>query len=179
MGKKRSNAAQRTWNLLRLALLRARKGGVLKCRLMAELRVVPKFLKGLRHSGSRDVIHYGERELSFDETPVIRLRMSRPASLRFMMPCIKPQVDFDYDFDDDDDYGLFGNDEARKGFLESAAYEEEQEEEQGCDSTVYCGDDEGIDVKAEEFIAKFYEQIKLQRQISHLQYTAMINRGAS
>ncbi|GAB4841742.1 hypothetical protein Ancab_022464 [Ancistrocladus abbreviatus] len=170
MGKERSNAAQRAWNLLRLALLWARKGGLLKCRLiMAELKVVPKFLKGLKHSGSRDMIRYGERELSFDETPVIHLRMSRPASLRFIMPCIKPQ----------DDDVVFGSDEARMSFLENAACKEQENGEQGYDSMVHNDDDEGIDVKAEEFIAKFYEQIKLQRQISYLQYTEMINRGAA
>ena len=30
--------------------------------------------------------------------------------------------------------------------------------------------DEGIDGKAEEFIANFYQQMRLQRQISYLQY---------
>ncbi|XP_056168695.1 uncharacterized protein LOC130138498 [Syzygium oleosum] len=33
--------------------------------------------------------------------------------------------------------------------------------------------------RAEEFIAKIYEQMKLQRQISYLQYNEMLNRSAS
>lgn len=187
MGKQRSScdaAAHRAWRLLRLALIWARKGGLLKCRLMAELRHGAKYLKGLNHrhdSGSRDMIQYGHRELSFDDTPVIRLRMSRHASLRFMnmIPCIKPQVvDFDYDFgghdvdnhDDDDDDAGWGRCGGKRSFLQSKAgdYEDHDEYDDDDDQrkNEECDEDEGIDVKAEEFIAKFYNQMKLQREIS-------------
>ena len=36
--------------------------------------------------------------------------------------------------------------------------------------------EDGIDSKAEEFIERFYEQIKLQRQVSYLQYMEMLQR---
>ncbi|KAF8721550.1 hypothetical protein HU200_023058 [Digitaria exilis] len=39
------------------------------------------------------------------------------------------------------------------------------------------GEDAGVDVKAEEFIARFYAQMKLQRQISWLQYNEMMQRS--
>ncbi|PHT94941.1 hypothetical protein BC332_02707 [Capsicum chinense] len=54
-------------------------------------------------------------------------------------------------------------DAPRKNFLntEDEYVSSEVSEEITCD--------EAIDMKAEEFIAKFYEQIKLQRQISYLQ----------
>ncbi|GMH02329.1 hypothetical protein Nepgr_004168 [Nepenthes gracilis] len=175
MGKKKSNATQRAWNLLRLALLRARKGGLLKCRLVAELRLLPRCLKGLKHPSSRSMIRFGERELSFDETPVVHIRMSKPALLRFKMPhipCINPELDFHYDFDEDEGK-MYDNYEARQNLLGNVS-----DMEGGNDSGV-CYEEEGIDARAEEFIANFYEQIKMQRQISHLQYIEMINRGAS
>ncbi|XP_074268219.1 uncharacterized protein LOC141591696 [Silene latifolia] len=158
MGMKRStcdDAARRAWRLLRLALLWARKGGLLKCRLVAELRHMPKYLKG-HHKVSRDMIRYGEREreLSFDDTPVFHLRMNRHSSLRFKMPCIRPEVvDFDYEFEDEGgDY----EDVGYKGYG-TTSFDNDDEEQV---------EDEGIDVKAEEFIANFYAQMKMQKQIS-------------
>lgn len=49
-------------------------------------------------------------------------------------------------------------------FLKSGGEEEEYEEE------TIPEEEKEIDLRAEEFIAKFYEQMKLQRQISYLQY---------
>ncbi|KAL6339560.1 hypothetical protein AAG906_034645 [Vitis piasezkii] len=173
--KRERQLGRRAWNLLRLVLLWARKGGVFKRSLMMELRLVPKFLKKLGNS-RHDSIHYGERELSFDDTPIFHVKMHRPGSMRFKMPhipCINPQVDFDYDFEfNGDDGGEVGDgEEARKSFLMGG-----DEEDSGCGG---CEEEEGIDVKAEEFIAKFYAQMKLQRQISYLQYNEMLNRGTS
>lgn len=126
---------------------------------------LPKYIKSLRHHQRGGTLRaYGERQLSFDDTPVIHVRMHRPSSLRFKLPhipCINPaQVDFnDFDFNEDNDY----DDVARKSFLKSADDEEYYGYDQVCE-------DQGIDMKAEEFIAKFYEQMKLQRQISYLEY---------
>lgn len=182
MMKKKPSSQQigrRTWNLLRMALLWARKGGVFKNRLMMDhFRMLPKFIKSLgnHHHSKEDqqwgALHYGERQLSFDETPIIHVRMSRPSSLRFKIPnipCINPHpVDFDDDFDAPC---------ARKSFYRGA---EEEDEFDFCEEEVESvGCDEGIDRKAEEFIAKFYQQMKMQRQISYLQYNEMNNRGAN
>lgn len=150
----------RAWDSLRLALLWARKAGVFRNRLVINLNQLHKGIKKLRqsHQASAGALVYGDRQFSFDDTPIIHVKMHRPSSLRFKMPhipCIKPHVDFDYDFefDDDDDYV-----KERRSFLK------EKQEDDNDD------DDEGIDLKAEEFIANFYEQMKLQRQISYLQY---------
>ncbi|XP_057516650.1 uncharacterized protein LOC130797882 [Amaranthus tricolor] len=174
MGRKISSceaAARRAWRLLRLTLIWAQKGGLLKCRLMDELRLMPKYLVG-HHKKSLDMIRYGERELSFDETPVLHLRMSRPASLRFKIPCIKPEVaDFDYDFGNDgNDYDdvRYGNYGARRSFLRNNVDDYEDRNEI-CEEEMVYEDDAGIDVKAEEFIANFYQQMKMQRQISFQQ----------
>lgn len=140
MKKNFDDVVHRAWNRLRLALLCVRKskgGGALRRRLeIMELRLVPKYLKCLGHASSTSpptdqTSYYYERELSFDKTPVFHVKMHRPSSMRFHIPCINPQVDH---FDHDDD--------------QEAAE---------------------IDKRAEEFIAKFYQQMKLQRQISYLQ----------
>lgn len=170
MAKKKSHVSNRAWHLLRLALLWARKGGVFKRRLMMELRVVPKFLKGLGHSTPRDQLHYGERELSFDKTPIFHVKMHRPNSMRFNIPCITPQVDFDYDFDDVSEDGGEVAAGRRSFFLKSAEDEEEYGYEACEEERIAVEEEEGIDLRAEEFIAKFYEQMRLQRQISYLQY---------
>ncbi|GFP80622.1 hypothetical protein PHJA_000205500 [Phtheirospermum japonicum] len=171
MSKKSSSGGRRrAWEILRLALLWARKGGVFRNRLVLSLNVVQKGItkKLGRHTPRGGALVYGDREFSFDETPVIHVKMSRPnSSMRFRMPhipCIKPHdFDYDYDFEFDDDH----DDNINYNVDEEACYHGidnvEEENDGGCD-------DEGIDLKAEQFIAKFYEQMKLQRQISHLQY---------
>ncbi|CAN0888861.1 hypothetical protein LINGRAHAP2_LOCUS15957 [Linum grandiflorum] len=170
MARKQSNVARRAWNILRLALLWARKGGVFKRRLMVDLRLVPKFIKSLAHNSSSSaprgqIGFYGERELSFDKTPLFQVKMHRPASMRFIIPCITPQqVDFDYDFDEfcNREYGEQEEEQpSTSSSFSERGTEEDEEVEEGS---------EGIDSKAEKFIAQFYEQMKLQRQISYLEY---------
>lgn len=179
MQRKRSVVARRAWNVLRLALLWARKGGIFKNKHLVDLRLLPKYIKSLRHANDHyAALHYGEREFSFDDTPIFHVKMHRPASLRFKMPnipCIKPQVDFDFDFDNDyehdDEMYPDNNDGApRKSFLNTEGEYCREDEYVSCEVSEEITCDEAIDMKAEEFIAKFYEQIKLQRQISYLQY---------
>lgn len=170
MKMKKSNTASRAWDFLLLAILWARKVSVLKRRFILNL---PKYIKRIRHtaaSTSRGALRYGERQLSFDNTPVVHVKMHRPSSLRFRfphIPCINPpKVDFDYDFALDNDGGLYNDEES---FLKSA-----DEIYYGYGDQEICEEDNhqdrGIDMKAEEFIANFYEQMKLQRQISYLRY---------
>ncbi|KAL1339392.1 uncharacterized protein LOC107464889 [Arachis duranensis] len=171
--KKNSDLSHRAWKLLRVSLLWARKGGVFKRRLAMELRLVPKYLKRLGHtttsSSQSNQIHYFERELSFDKTPIFHVKMYRPnSSMRFLhlphIPCINPHVDFDYDFEDDNaDHDIIGYHNNHQ-----EEWKEDGEEQE-----------EGIDKRAEEFIAKFYEQMKLQRQISYLQYNGTPNRDTT
>ncbi|PIN04636.1 hypothetical protein CDL12_22825 [Handroanthus impetiginosus] len=179
MAKKSSTSGRRAWDILRLALLWVRKGGVFRNRLLINLNVLQKGIKKLRHSNQtpRGALVYGDREFSFDDTPIIHVKMHRPSSLRFKMPqipCIKPQVDFDYDFEIDD-YDVNFVEESCGSIDKVKNVEEEEKEEDEVNED--C--DEGIDMRAEEFIAKFYEQLKLQRQISYLQYNEMLNRGSS
>ncbi|KAI4301473.1 hypothetical protein L6164_034750 [Bauhinia variegata] len=165
--------AHRAWNVLRLALLWARKGGIFKRRLATELGLLSKYLKCLGHTARtpKARIHYFERELSFDKTPIFHVKMHRPSSMRFHLPCMNPQVDFDYDFGDDDvEY-----DDARKSFLVAP---QNDDAENAFETFSSEGEEEGIDKRAEEFIAKFYQQMKLQRQISLLQYNQTPTRDS-
>lgn len=150
---------------------------------MADLRL---FVSHLRSLGAGDhpygELHHGERELSFDETPTFHFKIHRP---RF--PCIEPPIKFD-DNDDNDD-GMFyktgkpkgrffqeeenvtdDDDGSKREVIHHQEEEDEEEEEE---------EEEGIDSKAEEFITKFYEQMKLQRQVSLLQYNEMLDRSMS
>ncbi|CAA2994894.1 Hypothetical predicted protein [Olea europaea subsp. europaea] len=89
MQKNSSDFTRRAWKILRLALLWAREGGLFRKRLAINLNTLPKYIKSLRHVGrSGDQLIYGERELSFDATPIIHVKMYRPSSWRFKMPHI-------------------------------------------------------------------------------------------
>ncbi|CAA2959936.1 Hypothetical predicted protein [Olea europaea subsp. europaea] len=168
MQKNNSEFTRRAWKIIRLALLWAREGGVFRKRLGISLNTLPNYIKSLRQGGrSGGSLIYGERELSFDATPLIHVKMHRPSSLQFKMPhipCINnPQVlDFEHDFDfnDREEFEMDYDNGVKERFSNG-------------------GDDDEIDLKAEEFITKFYEQMKLQRQISYLQYKEMLTQGTS
>ncbi|KAI6705832.1 hypothetical protein NL676_008794 [Syzygium grande] len=93
-------------------------------------------------------------------------------------PCINPHVNFNPEFDDDDDDDrlCYEYEAVRKTFLKNGGEEETRFDKE--DGRMEIEEEQGIDRRAEEFIAKFYEQMKLQRQISHLQYNEMINGSA-
>lgn len=123
---------------------------------MVELRVFPQFLKSLAQGHTtRTQLHHGERQLFFDKTPIFHVKMHGP--VRFNIPCTTPQVDFDDDEYECDDGGW-------RSFLKGVEEEEYKER---------IPEEKEIDLRAEEFIAKFYEQMKIQRQISRLQYNDM------
>ncbi|PON61672.1 cotton fiber protein [Parasponia andersonii] len=183
MPKQNNDVARRAWNTLRLALLWARKGGVFKRRLMTELRLLPKFVKSLGHNTPRRdrIRYYGERQLSFDKTPIFpALKVNGSSSMRyFHIPCLNPPpVDFDYEFCDGQDDDVYGGaydkrERGRKSFLINGGDCVDQED----DHDDHDYEEENIDTRADEFIAQFYEQIKMQRQISYLQYNETPKRS--
>ncbi|KAK1428140.1 hypothetical protein QVD17_16968 [Tagetes erecta] len=155
---------RRAWNLLRLALLWARKGGVFvfKKRVMLYLTHLLKSL-GQSKKGN-GALHYGDRQLSFDATPIIHVRMHRPSSMRFRLPhipCINPHVECSDVFELDDETDWYSRCAARTSFLigNGEEYDEQDDDEQICEEQGV-----GIDIKAEQFISNFYEQLKLQSQ---------------
>ncbi|KAH7666993.1 hypothetical protein IHE45_12G030200 [Dioscorea alata] len=168
MKKKTTTVRGRAWRLIRIALIWARKGGAFKQSLLLSLKLAFKNITN-HHQKS---IHYLEREFSFDETPSFRFKLHRP---RF--PCIGfPDV---HDQDDDDAVFFFSGHD--NNVINSISYDhhknddvndgiEEEEEEEEL---------EGIDSQAEEFINKFYQEMKLQRQVSFIQYNDMLLRSIS
>ncbi|XAR67159.1 hypothetical protein NMG60_11013616 [Bertholletia excelsa] len=74
----------------------------------------------------------------------------------------------------------------KKSASERAMLDEEEEEEMERRRpatvrerhAVFSGEDEGVDAKADDFINRFKQQLKLQRLDSLLRYREMLNRGA-
>uniref|UniRef100_A0ACD5XK20 Uncharacterized protein n=1 Tax=Avena sativa TaxID=4498 RepID=A0ACD5XK20_AVESA len=191
---RKASVGGKAWRLLRLAVLWARKGSSVH-----SLRL----LKTLRHGGGvgglrwgrKDQLRYGEREFSIDETPAFRFRTPSARVLRFI-PCIAPAVpDTPCDYDDDGRYffrdddrerdegcvgDYYGDDGGEPSEWECGveSVEDEQLLERALvEAAAESGEDAGVDVKADEFIAKFYAQMKLQRQISWLQHSEMMQRS--
>ncbi|WOL18434.1 hypothetical protein Cni_G27229 [Canna indica] len=178
MAKKRAAAfTGRAWRLLRLALLWARKGGALKRGIFVDLRIKPGYLKSLKLPGGRraDRLRFGEREFSFEETPAFHFKT--PSMRHLRIPCITPAADFD--FVDEEDL-VFAKRDTNCGYSiddiadDTSIADQQREFEDGVEEQ-----EVGIDRKAEEFIEKFYEQMKMQRQISWIQYNEMLLRGVN
>ncbi|XP_044372698.1 uncharacterized protein [Triticum aestivum] len=196
---RKASVGGRAWRLLRLAVLWARKGSAAQSlRLLKTLRHSRVGGLGLGHGGRRnDRLHYGEREFSIDETPAFRFRTPSARVLRFI-PCIAPSVPDTPGVYGDDRY-FFRDDRERDASCSGDFYDDQPSEcgleslDDGADEqllerammeasvgsagAVEGGEDAGVDVKADEFIAKFYAQMKLQRQISWLQYNEMMERS--
>lgn len=166
MGKGKSSALPaRAWGLLRLALRRW---------LVVDIRHAVNHLKSLctdhhhhhhqhyhRHA---NILHYGEHELSFAETPNFQFKTCHR---RQFFPCIDPPlVSSEGDTEDDRDSNFAPPEEICEMDVESCDNDGDEREE-------------GIDSKAEEFISKFYEEMKLERQESWLRYNEMLYRGIS
>ncbi|KAH0470535.1 hypothetical protein IEQ34_000258 [Dendrobium chrysotoxum] len=178
MGKKNGSPAahRRPWRLLRLALFWARKGAAFKQRIFLNF-------KNLRRA---DRLHYWEREFSFDDTPAFHFKINLPASLRLpRIPCITPSISFD-----DDEEIIFERCKAMKLLEAGFCMEDQHNDEIDLETSSSISDtgavekaegqeEQEIDSRAENFIMEFYEQIKLQRQISYLEYNEMLDRGLS
>ncbi|KAL1558322.1 hypothetical protein AAHA92_08805 [Salvia divinorum] len=153
MSKRTSVVAHRAWELLR-ALLCTRRGELCRNRAAITRSAFHKLFKNIAAYAARDsrtALLYGDHEVSFQSTPVVHVRMHRaPSALRLKLPCVTPQVDGD---GEDEEMWC---DRVRRDYWLKEAEEEEMSEES----------DEGIDERAEEFITKFYEEMKQQRQIS-------------
>ena len=129
-------------------------------------------------AATHDPKPYQERQFSFKETPIFHFKSQKPGSTRFQhlphIPCINPPIDLD---DEDGGYGVHGGKcETRrvgKGVEEDGGRGREMSVD-GLEVEVGWNEEE-IDSKAEEFITRFYDQMKLQRQLSNLQHTEMLH----
>ncbi|XP_073037997.1 uncharacterized protein [Primulina eburnea] len=97
----------------RLALLWARKGGVFRDKLSIGLTIFyQRIISRIHHSQQQQqqqggALIYGDRQFSFDESPMIYIKMHRPASsFRFKLPnisCVRFDFESEEEHDDDDD----------------------------------------------------------------------------
>lgn len=158
MGKTKLAIASRPCGLLRMASL--------LCARLAKLTSHFRRLGGENIESRYKSFFHGEREFSFVETPTFRCSLRRPRP--FMCIC-EPQVD------GVDDGEINGD---VRGYFEQEVKEEYgdyqlDEFQIAHDPTLV--DEVGVDVKADEFIRRFRQQILLQRQISMLQHTEMFS----
>ncbi|OIW13421.1 hypothetical protein TanjilG_33070 [Lupinus angustifolius] len=142
---KNKEVVHEAWTHLRIESQWVRKVGVLKHHVVQKL-------KYLGHPTTPSMIHNYEHELSFDKTP-----RYCSSYFCFNISSINPKANFDQDFEYDN---------GRKSSLFGIVHEDED----------YCYgyEEEEIDKRAEEFIAKFYQQMKFQRE--NLQCNEIHNR---
>jgi hypothetical protein len=194
----------RAWRLLRLAVLWARKGGAAhSLRLLRTLRRHGARGDRLRHGGEREYSIDETPAFRF-RTPSARVLRLIPC----IAPATPGLCADDRYFFSSAAAGEVDEAAGRYWYGDDprSARHVEEEEEEDDDELSCCGDDEqllervvaeacrastagsvagegcedaGVDVKAEEFIARFYAQMKLQRQISWLQYNEMMERSVS
>uniref|UniRef100_A0A0D9VT41 Uncharacterized protein n=1 Tax=Leersia perrieri TaxID=77586 RepID=A0A0D9VT41_9ORYZ len=191
--QQKASIGRRAWRLLRLAMLWARKGSAVhSLRLLSNLRRAGVGV-GIGGGGRGDRLRYGEREYSIEETPAFRFRTPSARVLR-LIPCIAPAVpDTPGIYGDEDRYffcrrdtepecsGYYYNGEPSEcGGEEDGPADEQLLELSMLEASAAAateGEDAGVDAKAEAFIARFHAQMKLQRQISWLQYNEMMERS--
>ncbi|KAJ8498269.1 hypothetical protein OPV22_008821 [Ensete ventricosum] len=147
------------------------------------------------HGGSRAwllcgrdlaALHFGEREFSFEETPVFHFNFKTPSVRLLRIPCITPAADLDTDDDDLVFAKLYRNsyllDKHETKEASEVGCEDDDDDDNAvreCEDHAEMEEEDEIDRKAEQFIAKFYQQMKMQRQISLLQYNEMLHRGVN
>ncbi|KAF3657158.1 hypothetical protein FXO38_13804 [Capsicum annuum] len=181
MQRKRSAVARRAWNVLRLALLWAREKvafsrtgtwsifvcflNILKISAIlmttATVSVPGYYIIGNVSFLWMTLLLFTLRCIALLPC-VSRCQISPASNLKSILTLTLTMI-MTYERDDEMYPDNNDGDAPRKNFLntEDEYVSSEVSEEITCD--------EAIDMKAEEFIAKFYEQIKLQRQISYLQ----------
>ncbi|CAN6467836.1 unnamed protein product [Victoria cruziana] len=179
-----SGFASRAWSFLRFAFLWSRKSGIFRRRLILNLHLMPNYFKNLRSSGSN---FNGEREFSIEETPIFRIKFHKNAKKQGhfpRIPCINAPIEVeDKDFFCDHGSYHWDEDDIDRDGDDNEVVEEASSSNGDKKSTPFSGEDgpwkeDEVDLKADEFIAEFYKQMKLQRQISYLQYKEMLDRGA-
>lgn len=191
---------KRLWNIVKMAFLLLRKGSVLKRKMMVDIHLMMKrgkVLLGnllLNHSlhslGRSSMTGFGLHDYEFSCS-------NSPAPFSFQMrskhhsyfPCIQPRALDDQELDmtksnavvvSQSEYFTKSNmdlsnlpavDGSRSRPLSPFCRSKEE---------LYADQaDQQVDRQAEEFISKFYEQIRLQRQVSLLRYDEMLARGAT
>ncbi|RWW21253.1 hypothetical protein GW17_00014593, partial [Ensete ventricosum] len=168
--KKAAALPGRAWRQSSVALLWTRKSGVFRIFLASALFRLPQEFD----------------KFSFEETPVFHFNFKTPSVRLLRIPCITPAAELDTDDDDLVFAKLYRNsyllDKHETKEASGVGCEDDDDDDNAvreCEDHAEMEEEDEIDRKAEQFIAKFYQQMKMQRQISLLQYNEMLHRGVN
>uniref|UniRef100_A0A0D6QRH8 DUF761 domain-containing protein n=1 Tax=Araucaria cunninghamii TaxID=56994 RepID=A0A0D6QRH8_ARACU len=180
---------RRLWNMLRIAVFMIRNGLLKRRHLQQELtkrgKVFTQNLRNLMFHGSSTPPSFAlglrDYEFSCSNSPAFAFTGHRYRHLNNYFSCIYPNVDGSPTFAVD-----YSKEYMTADTLQSCDFP--TVEDVGTHETYNFGngeeldaddDEEQVDKKSEEFIARFHKQIKFQRQMSLLQYDEMLARGAN
>lgn len=194
--------AKRLWNIVKMAFLLLRKGSVLKRKIMVDIHLMMKrgkVLLGnllLNHSlhslGRSSMTGFGlhDYEFSCSNSPApfsFHMRSKHHSYFPSMalFSCIQPRA-LDEDLDNKSNAVVISQSEyftkSNMDLSNLPVVDGSRPLSPFCRSKeeLYADQaDHQVDKQAEEFISKFYDQIRLQRQVSLLRYDEMLARGAT
>ncbi|XP_057863860.2 uncharacterized protein LOC131071906 [Cryptomeria japonica] len=171
----------RLWKMLRALVFLSKRGSLISRYLHAEVTKKAKlFANNVRNLmfQSRSSDRFGLREYEFSSSDSLAFtnKLTRPRQRNYFS-CIRATS-----FEAEEEYNMRVDILQPCNFpafeeVDAQTYNMGDGEELG--TLVSRSVDVSVDREAEDFIARFYNQIKLQRQISLLQYEEMLVRGAS
>uniref|UniRef100_A0A0D6R3S4 Uncharacterized protein n=1 Tax=Araucaria cunninghamii TaxID=56994 RepID=A0A0D6R3S4_ARACU len=197
-------SAKRFWNVLRIAFFMIRKGLISKRRMLMDMHVMMKrgkvYGKSLgnlmfHHSrGNNHGVGLREYEFSCSNSPAPVLFHVPRKKFQIHMPhfpCIHPHP-IEEDKEEDPNAFVFPQLDYNGEYFTKDCLD--QKDLPGPDKlspmlsplsrriSIYSEDEDNdhrVDRQAEEFIARFYEQLRMQQQVSMVQYQEMLARGAN
>jgi len=199
-------SAKRLWNVIRIAFFMMRKGLISKRKMLMDMHLMMERGKGygrslmnlvFQHFRGNSQGGYGlqEYEFSCSNSPVnpVLLHMGKRKHHHFPthilhFPCMNPPPDED-DKEESNAFVLSPSDCNNEYFSKDCLDHDlpslqklnpllsPLSERRISRSSSEENNDHQVDRQAEEFIAKFYEQLRLQNQMSLLQYQEMLVRG--
>lgn len=199
-------SAKRFWNVLRIAFFMIRKGLMSKRKILMDMhfmmkrgKVYGKSLGNLMFHHSRDSNHGGfglkEYEFSCSNSPANPVFFHIPRR-KFQIhmphfPCINPHAIKEDEEEEPNAIVLpqlnYSGEYFTKDCLDHKDFPAMEKLSPMLSPlsrriSCYSGEEDNdfqVDRQAEEFIARFYEQLRLQHNSSFMQYQEMLARGAS
>jgi len=189
-GERGLRKKSRMWNSLRIAIFMMRRGLLKRRKLLQVLRKRKRgfkvFGKNLqlfhRHHMTPSPrgfgLHYHEFSCSNSPAnPPLHFTKKKLITAQHYFPCIQPHTDESPTFAAASWLEQMNTIQSSEGGSSMETYQLAHGEEFSPSPPAEGAGQ--VDREAEEFIDRFYKQIKFQRQISLLQYQEMLDRGAT